>query len=81
LNLDYRFPLAGAVGGVAFLDLGNVWADWRELELEDLRPGIGLGVRYASPVGPIRLEIGWKLDAQDFEDDAPIFLLSFGNPF
>ena len=81
LNLDYRFPISGAIGGVAFLDLGNVWADWRDLELEDLRPGIGLGIRYASPVGPVRLEIGWKLDAQDFEDDAPIFLLSFGNPF
>ncbi|MEM1177383.1 MAG: POTRA domain-containing protein [Acidobacteriota bacterium] len=81
LNLDWRFPISGALGGVAFLDVGNVWADWRDVELGDVRPGLGLGVRYASPVGPVRLEIGWKLDAEDFEEDEPIFLLSFGNPF
>ena len=67
--------------GVTFLDLGNVWADWRDLDLGELRPGIGLGARYASPVGPIRLEIGWKLDPQPFEDNSPVFFLSFGNPF
>ncbi len=81
LNLDYRFPISGPVEGVSFLDLGNVWADWSDIDLGDLRPGFGLGVRYSSPVGPIRLEIGWKLDAQPFEDNSPVFFLSFGNPF
>ena len=81
LNLDYRFPISGPVEGVTFLDLGNVWADWSDIDLGDLRPGLGLGVRYSSPVGPIRLEIGWKLDAQPFEDNNPVFFLSFGNPF
>ena len=35
------------------------------------------------PVGGprVRLEIGWKLDRQPFEDSAPVFFLSFGNPF
>ena len=80
-NLDYRFPLSGPVEGVAFVDAGNLWADWRHMDLGDLRPGAGLGVRYASPVGPIRLEIGWKLDPQPWEDTSPVFFLSFGNPF
>lgn len=81
LNLDYRFPISGPVEGVTFFDLGNTWADWRNIDLSDLRPGAGLGVRYASPVGPIRAEIGWKLDPRPFEDSGPVFLLSFGNPF
>lgn len=81
LNLDWRFPIRGPVGGVAFLDIGNVWADLDSLDLADLRPGVGFGVRYASPVGPVRLEIGWKLDPEPFEEDSPVFLLSFGNPF
>ncbi|MEL7059442.1 MAG: POTRA domain-containing protein [Acidobacteriota bacterium] len=81
LNLDWRFPLAGPVNGVAFLDLGNVWADWRDVELDDLRPGAGLGLRYRSPIGPMRFEIGWKLDPEPFEEDAPVFFFSFGNPF
>ncbi|MCP3960904.1 MAG: BamA/TamA family outer membrane protein [bacterium] len=81
LNLDYRFPITGPVGGIVFFDIGNVWADWRDLDPSDFKPGAGLGVRYASPIGPIRLEIGWKLDAEPDEDDAPVFFLSFGNPF
>ena len=81
LNLDYRFPIADPVGGVVFFDLGNVWADWRDLHTRDLKPGAGLGLRYVSPIGPVRLEIGWKLDPVPGEDKSPVFFLSFGNPF
>lgn len=80
LNLDYRFPIAGPVGGTVFFDLGNVWADWRDIRTQDLKAGFGLGVRYRSPIGPVRLEIGWKLDREPGEDD-PVLFLSFGNPF
>lgn len=80
INLDYRFPISGPVGGTVFVDLGNVWADWRRIDLEALKTGVGLGVRYSSPIGPVRLEIGWKLDLEPGERN-PVFLLSFGNPF
>lgn len=80
LNLDYRFPIAGPVGGIAFFDLGNVWADWRQINLSDARPGAGLGLRYRSPIGPLRLEVGWNLDREPGES-SPVFFLSFGNPF
>lgn len=81
LNLDYRFPISGGFGGTVFFDLGNVWADWEDFDPDDLRPGAGLGVRYASPIGPIRLEIGWKLDPLPHEGSNAVFFLSFGNPF
>lgn len=79
-NLDYRFPIAGPVGGILFADLGNVWADWKNVDLDDSRLGAGLGIRYRSPIGPLRLEIGWNLDRQPGED-SPVLFLSFGNPF
>ena len=81
LNLDYRFPISGPVGGVVFFDYGNVWADWRDFDLGEFKPGAGLGVRYTSPIGPVRLEIGWKLDPEPEDDRDPVFFLSFGNPF
>ena len=81
LNLDYRFPIAGQFGGTVFFDLGNVWADWRDVDPADLKPGIGLGLRYRSPIGPVRLEIGWKLDPVPGESTNPVFFLSLGNPF
>lgn len=80
-NVDWRFPLAGNFGGVAWLDLGNVWADWRDVDPDQLRPGAGLGLRYLSPIGPVRLEVGWKLDTEPADGSDPVFFLSFGNPF
>lgn len=80
-NVDYRFPIAGNFGGVLWADAGNVWADWRDADAADLRLGAGVGLRYLSPIGPVRVEVGWKLDRQPYEDAAPVFFLSFGNPF
>jgi len=80
LNLEYRFPVAGPVEGVVFYDAGNVWADWRSITLSGTKGGAGLGVRYLSPIGPFRLDIGWKLDPER-RDPRHVISLSFGNPF
>lgn len=79
-NLEYRFPLLGALGGTVFYDAGNVWADWRDMDPADLKGGVGLGIRYLSPIGPLRLDVGWKLDREPGEKDYAISV-SFGNPF
>lgn len=81
LNLDYRFPIAGTFGGTLFYDTGNVWADWRDVNLRDLRPGVGIGARYLSPIGPIRVDLGWKLQRNRGESASPVISFSFGNPF
>ncbi len=79
-NLEYRFPLFGPVGGTVFYDAGNVWADWRDIDFGEVRNGLGVGLRYLSPIGPLRVDIGWKLDREPFEDPFA-FSVSFGNPF
>jgi outer membrane protein insertion porin family len=80
LNLEYRFPVAGPVEGVVFYDAGNVWADWRSITLGGTKGGAGIGVRYLSPIGPFRLDVGWKLDPER-RDPRHVISLSFGNPF
>jgi outer membrane protein insertion porin family len=80
LNLEYRFPVAGPVQGVVFYDTGNVWADWRSVGFKDLKAGAGVGARYVSPIGPFRLDIGWKLDPESGEPHHAV-TLTFGNPF
>jgi outer membrane protein insertion porin family len=79
-NLDYRFPIVGALGGSVFADLGNVWADWKDFDSSEMKLGLGLGVRYRSPIGPLRLEVGWKV-SREIGEDSHVVLLSFGNPF
>lgn len=80
LNLDYRFPIAGPFGGTLFADFGNVWAGWQDIDPSDMRLGVGIGVRYRSAIGPLRLDIGWPLDRLPGER-SPVFFFSFGNPF
>jgi outer membrane protein insertion porin family len=83
LNLEYRFPVFGDFGGTIFFDSGNVWADWRSIDLGELKNGVGLGVRYLSPIGPLRAGIGWKLDRErgtPAEDTYELFF-NIGNPF
>lgn len=80
LNVEWRFPLAGGFGGSVFVDGGNVWREAGDVDFDDVRWGAGVGLRYLSPVGPLRLEIGWKLDRQPLEDPFEWFI-SLGNPF
>ncbi len=61
-NAELRLPLFGGLGVVGFLDAGNVFARTSDLDLGELRGAVGFGVRYASPVGPIRLDLGFKTD-------------------
>ncbi len=80
LNLDFRFPLAGPLGGLFFFDAGNVWAEPGDFEFDDLRPGAGFGLSYLSPIGPLQIGVGWKLDREPGEDGARVFV-SVGHPF
>jgi outer membrane protein insertion porin family len=68
-NLDLVFPLLKEQGvyGSVFFDTGNVYGDNEKIELNpgDLRQSAGLGIRWRSPVGPIRLEYGFILDRKN----------------
>jgi outer membrane protein insertion porin family len=59
---EIRLELNDKLGAVAFLDAGNVWASPWTLNLADLRYAVGPGVRYLTPVGPIRFDVGIQLN-------------------
>jgi outer membrane protein insertion porin family len=65
-NAEFLFPLIPKSGlrGVIFYDTGNVYDNGEKLELNDLRESAGCGIRWFSPIGPIRLEWGYILDAE-----------------
>lgn len=62
LNGEIRVPVTRDIGVVGFLDAGNVYDRASNLDLGRIRGGVGFGVRYRSPVGPIRVDLGFKLD-------------------
>jgi len=61
LNGELRFRLTRSIGLVTFLDVGNVFHRVSHLDVRHLRGGTGFGIRYASPLGPIRVDLGFKL--------------------
>lgn len=79
-NAEWRIPVASSFEVALFFDIGNVWADPKNVSLGELRSGAGFGLHYQTPVGPIRVEYGLKLDRKPGED-AGAFALSVGYPF
>lgn len=59
---ELRAELRGKLGAVLFLDGGNVWADSWGVNFNDLRYAVGPGLRYQTPVGPIRFDVGYQLN-------------------
>jgi outer membrane protein insertion porin family len=70
-NAEWRFPILGGLGGTLFYDATQVWLDdrvrWRLEGADGLRQSVGVGIRYLTPVGPIRLEYGRVLRPRSFD--------------
>ena len=66
-NAEFIFPLVKNAGmkGVLFYDTGNTWESG--YHLDDMRKTAGLGIRWYSPIGPLRLEWGYVLDQKEGE--------------
>jgi len=59
---EVRMAVRGKLGAVAFLDYGNVWAESWHLDPGDLRYAVGPGLRYLTPIGPVRVDLGYQLN-------------------
>ena len=66
LNSELRMPVFGPLQVVGFLDAGNVIDRVGNFDLARIRGAAGFGVRYRSPIGPIRIDLGFKLDRREF---------------
>lgn len=66
-NAELHFPLFDPLAGLLFFDMGNAFAEGQNYQLNNLRTAAGIGIRFYTPMGPIRLDWGYKLDREDRE--------------
>ena len=87
-NFELEFPILDSVGirGVVFYDMGNVYGVDETLFVPKeklplgMRHAVGFGVRWMSPIGPLRFEWGFPLTRRA-NDDAYQFEFTIGNSF
>ena len=60
-STELRMPVWGNLTAVGFVDAGNVWDGAWEYNLGDLRVAVGPGLRYQTPIGPVRADFGYQL--------------------
>ncbi len=70
-SAEVRFDVSGALGAAVFCDAGDVSADSWNIRLNHLHMSCGAGARYDTPVGPIRLDVGYRIP--------PLQVLGFAN--
>ncbi|MFN2375366.1 MAG: outer membrane protein assembly factor BamA, partial [Candidatus Binatia bacterium] len=90
INNEVIFPIIPDAGvkGVIFFDAGNAWmreesvdtTNDNDIDVTDLRLAVGVGLRWLSPFGPLRIELGFPLNDKP-EDETSLVLFSFGTPY
>ena len=79
-NAELRAPVSGRLGVVGFVDTGNVFVRASDLDLGALRSATGGGIRYKSPFGPVRFDLGFKVNRRPGEA-LTAWYVSFGQAF
>ncbi len=77
MNVEYGFPIVGDLRGAVFYDAGNLT---RSLGFQDLRTGVGAGLRYNLPIGPLRIDYGLNPSPKRAESRGALHI-SFGIAF
>ncbi len=70
-NVELRTDMGRNISIVPFIDFGNVWINTSDFSLTDIKYTAGIGLRYATPVGPLRVDYGYKLKRDDICVDRP----------
>jgi translocation and assembly module TamA len=81
VSAEVRFKITEKIGLVAFLDGGNAFASSFPDPGETLLWGAGGGIRYYTPVGPLRLDVGVPLQRREGIDDPFQVYISLGQAF
>jgi outer membrane protein assembly factor BamA len=77
---EIRFPLYKMLGGAVFFDWGGLWLNKEDIKINEIKVGIGFGIRYNTVIGPIRLDYGYRLTDRTKKYKGNVYF-AIGNAF
>ena len=77
-NLELRLRTFGDLYLVGFADLGDVQADDMKIVVDEWNYSGGPGLRFDSPIGLVRLDVGFRLNDTGVYPDEPSWAIYFG---
>jgi translocation and assembly module TamA len=80
-SVEARYRFTETIGGVAFIDGGQTYSTLEPSFSDPLLWGAGLGLRYYTPIGPVRLDVATPLNRRNNVDDAFQIYVSLGQAF
>jgi translocation and assembly module TamA len=80
LNEELRIPVWGSFRAAVFADVGQVWESWGQATIH-MSVGVGVGIRWATPVGPLWADIAWPVVNTGISSTKPKFYVGIGRPF
>lgn len=80
-NAEFRIPVYGPLGTVVFQDVGLLTKDSMSGLFRNTWPTTGCGLRYQSPLGAIRFDVGWKWRKAFVEENRYTWYLTIGHAF
>ena len=81
LNEELRFPIWSSLRLAAFADAGQVWESWSKATLGQLSVGVGLGLRWSTPIGLVWADVAWPVANVYTSSRGPKYYFGVGRPF
>ena len=74
LSLEARYQVREKIGAVVFIDGGQIWNEGAWQGETKSQSGAGIGVRYDTPIGPIRFDVGTPIKPRENESRVQLYL-------
>ena len=81
MSMEVRTQIFFTLGTAIFVDIGNVDAKSGAFNLGSLKYAVGAGLRYLSPVGPVRFDVGYRLSDDNTVEKRIQYHISLGQAF
>ena len=81
MSMEVRTQIFFSMGTAIFVDVGNVDAKLRAFNPGSLKYAVGAGLRYLSPVGPVRFDVGYRLSDDSTVEKRIQYHISLGQAF